>query len=91
MARDFHDYEGMREAAKKVAIEASNLQTLIGSVSQIVANLSDSWSDVAQSKFESQWNEMLPKFREFVPELEMYSQAVTKHADKMERAGMSIG
>lgn len=91
MARDFHDYEGMRAAARQVANEASNLQSLIGSVSRIVANLSDSWSDVAQSKFESQWNEMLPKFKEFVPELEMYSQAVTKHAEKMEIAGMNIG
>lgn len=90
MAKISVDPDGMRTAAGKVANEASNLQSLIDSVSRVVANLKDSWSDVAQASFESQWNDMLPKFKEFVPELEKYSQAITTHANNMDEAGMRI-
>lgn len=86
----FYDYGEMRVAGSKLNNEAANLQTLISTVSGIVSNLKGAWSDVAQTTFESQWNELLPKFKEFVPELENYSQAVTKHADKMEREGETI-
>ena len=86
----FYDYEGMRTAGSKVKNEAANLQTLINTVTRVVADLKNSWSDVAQTTFESQWNELLPKFKEFVPELENYSQAVIKHANKMEDGGRDI-
>lgn len=86
----FYDYEGMRTAGGKLNNEAANLQTLISTVSGIVSNLKGSWSDVAQTTFESQWNELLPKFKEFVPELEQYSQAVIKHANKMEEDGQTM-
>jgi len=86
----FYDYEGMRTAGTQVQKEAANLQTLIDTVTKLVANLSSSWSDVAQTKFESQWNEMVPKFRAFVPELEAYSNAIMTHANKMEEEGQTI-
>lgn len=86
----FYDYEGMRNASTQVKNEATNLQTLIDTVSKLVANLSSSWSDVAQTKFESQWNEMVPKFKAFVPELETYSKAILTHANKMEEEGQTI-
>ncbi|MBQ6481675.1 MAG: WXG100 family type VII secretion target [Anaerolineaceae bacterium] len=86
----FYDYDGMRTAGSQVQNEATNLQTLIDTVSKLVANLGNSWSDVAQTKFESQWNEMVPKFRAFVPELEAYSKAIMSHANKMEEEGQTI-
>lgn len=86
----FYDYDGMRQAGVQVQNEATNLNTLIETVSKVVANLSNSWSDVAQTKFASQWNEMVPKFKAFVPELEAYSKAVISHANKMEEEGQSI-
>lgn len=86
----FYSYEEMRSAGAKLKNEAANLQTLINTVTGIVSNLKESWDDVAQITFESQWNELLPKFKEFVPELESYSHAVNSHADKMEREGQTI-
>ena len=86
----FYDYDGMRSAGTTIANEAADLQNLIDTVSKLVTNLHSSWTDVAQTKFESSWNEMVPSFRAFVPELEAYSKAVISHANKMEEAGQNI-
>jgi len=86
----FYDYEGMRSDSTAVQNEATNLQTLIDTVSKVVARVKDSWDDAAVNKFEAQWNEMVPKLRSFVPQLEEYSKAIMSHANKMEEDGQTI-
>ena len=90
MATAKYDFETMRTLGNKVIKEATELSSLITTVNGAVTEMATAWSDPAQTKFESQWNEMSQKLKEYVPVIEEYGKAVKAHADKVEQAGAGI-
>lgn len=90
MATAKYDFETMRTLGNKVVEEATELSNLISTVNGVVAEMTGAWSDPAQTKFESQWNEMSQKLKAYVPIIEEYGKAVKTHADKVEQAGAGI-
>lgn len=90
MAVAKYDFETMRALGKKVTKGGEDLNTLISTVNNVVAEMKSAWSDPAQTKFESQWEEMSAKLKEYVPVIDEYGKAVLSHADKVEESGRSL-
>lgn len=90
MATAKYDFETMRTLGSKVVTEAEELSNLITTVNAVVTEMASAWTDPAQTKFESQWQEMSAKLKSYVPVVEEYGKAVQAHADKVEQAGMGL-